>query len=86
MGALVFPSGRGTYHSRDNLLRRNLQGRLESVGLGCVNFQVLRRTQASLGHDEGVDPKVAADQRGHGIGVGAGYVHDQRYDQEVGGS
>src|ERR1700689_4079362 len=29
----------------------------------------LRRTQASLGHKEGVDPKVAADQRGHAIGV-----------------
>ncbi len=26
-------------------------------------------TQASLGHDHGVDPKVAADQRGHTIGV-----------------
>ncbi len=38
-------------------------------GLGWVNFQVLRRTQASLGHNAGVDPKVAADQRGHGIGV-----------------
>jgi transposase-like protein len=24
---------------------------------------------ASLGHDAGIDPKVAADQRGHGIGV-----------------
>ena len=24
---------------------------------------------ASLGHEAGVDPKVAADQRGHGIGV-----------------
>jgi hypothetical protein len=34
-----------------------------------VNFQVLRRTQASLSHKEGVDPKVAADQRGHAIGV-----------------
>ena len=34
-----------------------------------VNFQVLRSTQASLGHKEGIDPKVAADQRGHTIGV-----------------
>jgi hypothetical protein len=32
-------------------------------------LQVLRWTQASLGHKEGVDPKVAADQRGHAIGV-----------------
>ena len=30
---------------------------------------VLRRTQASLGREEGIDPKAAADQRGHAIGV-----------------
>jgi hypothetical protein len=67
--ALVFPSERGTYLSRDNFLRRNIQKKLDKIGLGWVNFQVLRRTQASLGHKEGVDPKVAADQRGHAIGV-----------------
>ena len=67
--ALVFPSERGTYLSRDNFLRRNIQGKLEEIGLGWINFQVLRRTRASLGHKEGVDPKVAADQRGHAIGV-----------------
>jgi hypothetical protein len=66
---LVFPSERGTFLSRDNFLRRNLQKKLEGVGLGWVNFQVLRRTQASLSHKEGVDPKVSADQRGHAIGV-----------------
>jgi integrase len=54
---------------RDNFLRRNIHSKLEKVGLGWVNFHVLRRTQASLGHKEGVDPKVAADQRGHAIGV-----------------
>ena len=68
-GALVFPSERGTFLSRDNFLRRNIHKKLEKIGLGWVNFQVLRRTQASLGHKEGVDPKVAADQRGHAIGV-----------------
>jgi integrase len=67
--ALVFPSERGTFLSRDNFLRRNIQGKLEAIGLGWVNFQVLRRTQASLGHKEKIDPKVAADQRGHAIGV-----------------
>ena len=67
--ALVFPSERGTFLSRDNFLRRNIQAKLEDIGLGWVNFQVLRRTQASLGHKAGVDPKVAADQRGHAIGV-----------------
>ena len=54
---------------RDNLWRRHMQPRLEMVGLGWASFQVLRRTHASLGHDAGIDPKVAADQRGHGIGV-----------------
>jgi hypothetical protein len=67
--ALVFPSERGTYLSRDNFLRRNIQKKLEEIGLGWVNFQVLRRTQASVGNNEGVGPKVAADQRGHAIGV-----------------
>jgi integrase len=67
--ALVFPSECGTFMTRDNFLRRNFQDKLEGVGLGWVNFQVLRRTQASLGHKEGIDPKVAADQRGHAIGV-----------------
>jgi integrase len=61
--ALVFPSERGTFLSY-NFLRRNIKKKLEKVGLGWVNFQVLRRTQASR-----VDPKVAADQRGHAIGV-----------------
>src|ERR1035438_3450275 len=39
------------------------------VGLGWVDFRVMRRTNASLGHDAKVDPKVSADQRGRGIGV-----------------
>ena len=54
---------------RDNVWYRNMKPKLELVGLGWANFQVLRRTHASLGHDAKVDPKVAADQRGHGIGV-----------------
>ena len=54
---------------RDNVWYRHMLPRLEPIGLGWGNFQVLRRTHASLGHDAGIDPKVAADQRGHGIGV-----------------
>jgi integrase len=68
--ALVFPSERGTFLSRDNFLRRNINKELAKVGLGWVNFQVLRRTQASLSHDKKIDPKIAADQRGHSVGVG----------------
>jgi integrase len=54
---------------RDNVWYRHMKPKLEMVGLEWANFQVLRRTHASLGHDIKVDPKVAADQRGHGIGV-----------------
>ncbi len=54
---------------RENLLRRHIQQPLKKVGLGWVDFRVMRRTNASLGHDAKVDPKVSADQRGHGIGI-----------------
>ena len=54
---------------RDNVWYRCMKPRLKLIGLEWANFQVLRRTHASLGHEAGIDPKVAADQRGHGIGV-----------------
>lgn len=54
---------------RDNVWNRHMKPRLKAVGLEWATFQVLRRTHASLSHDEGIDPKVSADQRGHGIGV-----------------
>jgi integrase len=54
---------------RDNVWYRHMKPKLATVKLEWATFQVLRRTHASLGHDEGIDPKVAADQRGHGIGV-----------------
>jgi integrase len=54
---------------RDNVWYRHMLPKLDPLGLGWGNFQVLRRTHASLGHEAGIDPKVSADQRGHGIGV-----------------
>jgi len=56
---------------RDNLLRRHIRSKLVALEppLGWVDFKVMRRSNASLGHSAKVDPKVAADQRGHGIGV-----------------
>ncbi|MBZ5673936.1 MAG: tyrosine-type recombinase/integrase [Acidobacteriia bacterium] len=66
----VFASEAGdTPISRDNLWRRYMKPALDKVGLGWATFQVLRRTNASLSHKAGVDPKVSADQRGHGLGV-----------------
>jgi len=54
---------------RDNVWYRHMKPLLSPLGLAWASFQVLRRTHASLGHEAGIDPKVAADQRGHGIGV-----------------
>ena len=69
-GGFIFASETGsTPISRDNLWRRYTKLVLHRVGLGWATFQVLRRTNASLSKKFGVDPKVAADQRGHGLGV-----------------
>lgn len=67
--AYVFAGETGQPLWRSSLLEDHVRAKLEPIGLGWVNFQVLRRTHASLGHEAKVDPKVSADQRGHGIGV-----------------
>ena len=54
---------------RDNVWYRGLKPRLATVGLDWATFQVLRRTNASLGRKAKIDDKVSADQRGHGLGV-----------------
>jgi integrase len=68
--AWVFPSERLiTPVGKDNLWRRYFLAKLQAVGLSWANFQVMRRTNSSLMKKFKVDPKVGADQRGHGIGV-----------------
>jgi site-specific recombinase XerC len=54
---------------RDTLLHDHIRTKLEPLGLGWVDFQVMRATNASIGHRLKLDPKVTADQRGHGVGV-----------------
>jgi integrase len=79
----VFPSERITTPlSPDNLWRRYMLPKLEMVGLGWATFQVLRRTNASLGDKHGVDRKVAADQRGHGMGVSLDVYTSSDLDQK----
>jgi integrase len=68
--AFVFPS----QNPKAPLSRRNIWGRcflprLQKVGLEWASFQCLRRTNATLSCKSGVDAKVSADQRGHGLGV-----------------
>jgi len=66
----LFPSEKlATPLSRDNALYRYIRPRLEKIKLGWVDFQVMRRTHASLMRRLGVDPKVAADLMGHDVNV-----------------
>jgi integrase len=68
--AWVFPSEKGTTPlAKDNCWRRHIQPRLEAVGLGWVNFHVMRRTHSCLLAELDVDPKVRADQMGHTVDV-----------------
>ena len=53
----------------DNVLRRSIYPRLESLGLDWINFAVLRRTHSTLHQERRTDPKIIADQQGHGLGV-----------------
>jgi integrase len=68
--AFVFPSENPTSPlDMGNIWMRTLAPKLKPIGLDWATFQVLRRTNATLSKKAGVDAKVSADQRGHGIGV-----------------
>jgi integrase len=68
--AWIFPSATGkTPLGRDNAWRRILAPQLKAIGLDWATFQILRRTHASLSRKAGIDPKLVADQLGHGLGV-----------------
>jgi integrase len=82
--AYLFPSENQISPLRpNNLWQREFQERLEVVGLGWVNFQVLRRTNASLSRKAKVDDKVSADQRGHGLGVSLGVYSISDLEQKI---
>lgn len=53
----------------DNLMARNMRPCLKKAGLGWVDYRVMRRTHSSLVRERGVDPKLVADQQGHGVDV-----------------
>jgi len=67
--AWVFPSERLKPLSKDNCWRRSMHPKLDAVGLGWCNFQVMRRTHATLMKTLGVDGKLVADQLGHSLDV-----------------
>ena len=66
----VFPSERiVTALLPDNVLRRCIYPHLAPLGLDWINFAVLRRSHSTLHKEKGTDPKIIADQQGHGLGV-----------------
>jgi integrase len=67
--AWVFPSERMTPLTKENVWRRHVLPKLELVGLGWVNFQVMRRTHSTLMNGLGVEGKLVADQLGHSLDV-----------------
>ena len=68
--AWVFPSARMTTPlGRDSAWRWWIAPKLKTVGLEWATFQIMRRTHASLSRQAGIDPKLVADQLGHGLGV-----------------
>ena len=79
----VFPSEKLiTPISLDNLWRRSMRPRLEDIDMEWATFQVLRKTNASLSKKAGVDPKVASDQRGHGLGVSLEFYTSSDLEQK----
>ena len=68
-GDWLFPSERGTPLRKDNCWLRHFAPRLKPLHLEWANFQVMRRTHASLLDQLGVDPQVRADQMGHSVDV-----------------
>lgn len=48
---------------------RHIHPKLKAVGLEWVTVQVLRRSCSSIMGDNGIDPKVVADQLGHTVDV-----------------
>jgi integrase len=55
--------------AKDNCWHRMIKPKLKKVNLDWVNFQVMRRTHASLMRELDVDPKIVADQLGHSVDV-----------------
>ena len=66
--ACVFPSSKLVKPIwPESLLSKYVRPRLRPAGLGWMNFEVLRRSHSTLHKRRKSDPKIIADQQGHGI-------------------
>ena len=53
--------------AKENVWQRSIGPKLKEAGLAWVNFQVMRRTHASLMSDLGIEGKFVAEQLGHSL-------------------
>jgi integrase len=68
--AWLFPSENDkTAIDPANVYRRRIRPALTNLGLGWVNYQVMRRTASTNMKLAGVDPKTRADLLGHNVDV-----------------
>jgi integrase len=66
----LFPSEKLTTPiGADNVMNRSIRPKLKEVGLGWVDYRIMRRTHSSLLNEKGIDPKLIADQQGHTVDV-----------------
>jgi integrase len=67
----------------ENVLQHCIHPRLDPLGLGWITFAVLRRSHSTLHQERGTDPKIIADQQGHGLGVHLSDYVDSSRKQEA---
>ena len=67
-GRLGVPSEKNTPMSKD-CWRRSMLPKLQAVGLGWCNFQVMRRSHATLMRQMKAEPHQVAAQLGHTVDV-----------------
>lgn len=65
----IFASEAGTPIKYENIWQRDIRPKLKDIGLEWADFRAMRRTNSTLMKAAGADPKVSADNRGHGLGV-----------------
>jgi integrase len=68
-------------HRQDS--RRHIASKLEKIGLGWVNFHVLRRSHSSLMRERNVDPRLVADQQGHTLDVNLNVYTETSFERRI---
>ena len=70
----------------ESLLSNHVRPLLRPVGLGWINFEVLRRSHSTLHKQRESDLKIIADQQGHGDADPPGGIRPERGRRAKGGS